>query len=248
MKTFSNEFVHSYETYSFGYCNYALREKNDKLSDIYDAGYLPYSGKLDVKDTFYMARSARVNLSKFTLSSENRRVARKFDTELTRIVTTIEEFDYKDKTFLSFCVNYFKKRHGPKIMPKERLLTILKMGLVSHVVTYTHDDEVVAYVLEVRDKDMTHFWFSFYDIAYVYQSLGMWLMLDCARETKRENKEYFYIGTVYDEKAIYKTNFRSLEYWNGHEWIADIKHLKQISHSDSDRSVGHIVELDKKEL
>jgi len=234
MKKFDSEFTHSYKTYSFGYCNYAKRETHDRLSDIYEGGYLPYSGAQNIEDIFYMARSARVALHNFSLSSENRRIAKKFDGMFIRAQIPIKTF-IADERAISFCLAYFKKRHGARIMPRKRLMAILSSGLLSHVVVYKQDDAPIAYVLEVSDDTMTHFWFSFYDISLIRQSLGMWLFIDSARVAQEQGKKYFYVGTVYGEKGIYKTNFKTIAYWDGTEWVNDIPRLKSRSRSDHER-------------
>lgn len=240
MKTFSSEFVHNYETYSFGYCNYALREQSDRIADIYGAGYLPYSGKPNVKDTFYMARSARVALGTFTPSSENRRIAKRFDHTLTRHATAVASFDTNDARFIDFCLSYFVKRHGAQVMPKTRLVSILEMNLITHIVSYTKDNDLVAYVFEVTDDAMTHFWYSFYDLHYIKQSLGLWLMLDSLRVAKANGKKHFYTGTVYNDKALYKANFPALEYWDGERWQADTSTLKDRARNDVSRTVPFV--------
>ena len=194
-----------------------------------------------------MARSARVPLADFSFTSENRRVAKKFIGKFHRSSKSIKDFNLHDKDFLSFCVNYFAKRHGPKIMPLDRLMTILKSGVVSHVVSYSNEGVPVAYVLECSDKQMTHFWFSFYDLGLIHQSLGMWLLLDSARSAKDGGADYLYVGTVYGEKALYKTAFKNLEYWDGSNWIADIKKLKDLSRSEDERAVS-LVDAWKKDL
>lgn len=238
MKIFSSEIGHNYGSYTFGYANYCRREENDRLMDIYASGYLPYSGNPEVKNIFYMARSARVPLDSFTLSSENRRVTKKFDGRFVINSVPIEQFKTGDSHFLSFCVEYFAKRHGPEVMPPERLQTILHANLISQIVSYQDKDKPVAYVFEVADTAMTHFWFSFYDLALVHQSLGMWLMLDSARQAKARRVKYFYIGTVYGQKALYKTAFKNIEYWDGGKWIADIKSVKQLGRGDNSRTIG----------
>lgn len=241
MHKFHSEFGHNYKTYSFGYANYCIREKKDKLSDIYATGYLPYSGSPGVKDVFYMARSARVPLGSFKLSSENRRVARKFNPgKLIRESVPFKNFDIYDKGFINFCSGYFLKRHGPLVMPEERLKTILNHGLITDIVSYNMDNRPVAYIFEVSDKNMTHFWYSFYDISLIYQSLGMWLMLDSIGHAQKAGRKYFYVGTVYGEKALYKTAFENIEFWNGSEWVAGKKELKKLGRSDNEKTVNII--------
>lgn len=232
MRRFSREFGHSYKTYSFGYCNFAAREANDTISAIYAEGYLPYSGDLTVRDTFYMARSARIPLAAWSLTSENRRIAKRHEGAFVRRSIAIADFGTNDANFTTFCLAYFKARHGEGIMPEARLQFILSLDLITHIVEYKKGDVLVAYVFEVRDSGMTHFWYSFYDLSYLQQSLGLWLMLDSARETKQPSADHFYLGTAYGEKGLYKTNFTPLQFWDGTSWREDSKQLKALCRAD----------------
>jgi len=60
------------------------------------------------KTFFYMARSARVVLPQFALTSENRRISKKFDGVFDKKRIPLKEFNIEDEAFLSFCVEYFK--------------------------------------------------------------------------------------------------------------------------------------------
>src|SRR5436309_2068800 len=121
MRLFSSEIVQSYDFYSFGYTNYALQEKGDTLDQIYNQGFLPYSGAAGVKNVFYMARSVRIQLKDWAPNSENRRVLSRFS-NLTRTTHPVQSFDYQNELFLTFCLDYFANRHGASVMPRERLL------------------------------------------------------------------------------------------------------------------------------
>lgn len=76
---------------------------------------------------------------------------------------------------------------------------------------------------------MAHFWFSFYDLSYARQSLGLWLMLDCLRDAKKRGRAHYYLGTVYGPSALYKTNFTPLEWWSEGGWSRDIRALKALT-------------------
>lgn len=236
MRFFSSELGHNYETYTFGYTNYCEREASDSLAEIYDRGYLPYSGAQEAKDTFYMARSARVDLQKFERTSENRRIAKKFEAGFERQRVPLSEFNTTE-AFLRFCLDYFAARHGEKTMPKERLEYILQVGLISHVTEYRDAEKTVAYVLEAEDGDMAHYWFSFYDLSLAERSLGLYLMLDCLEEAKRRRQKHYYLGTVYGEKALYKTNFAPLQWWDGAKWSDNVALLKERGRSDTTRTI-----------
>lgn len=246
MKKFSSELGYNFNTYTFGYTNYCSREPNDKLADIYAQGYLPYSGSLNVKNTFYMARSARIPLGTFVLSSENRRIAKKFDNHFEIDIVPIEKFAINNPGFINFCTEYFAQRHGSNIMPELRLKTILSSGIITDIVSFRNEINPTAFVFEVSDKEIAHFWFSFYDLSLVHKSLGLWLMINNICRAKEQGKKYFYLGTVYGQKALYKTAFKNIEYWDGHEWISNLKKIKSLGRNDVNRVTG-LTDLWKKD-
>jgi leucyl-tRNA---protein transferase len=241
MQTFSSEAIQSYDTYSFGYCNYALRESSDDISTIYNLGFLPYSGAQGVKDVFYMARSVRVKLDGWEPNSENRRILSRF-TDIKRTEYQVSSFDYQQDTFLQFCLDYFASRHGSIVMPKERLLHLFTSGLITQVIEYTTSSSLLGYVYEIADSRIAHYIYSFYDLAYVDQSLGLWMMIDSVRAAQENGKDYFYLGTAYGEKGLYKTNFSNLEYWNGHEWVANRELLRTRCKSDGQRTSATLMD------
>lgn len=242
MKKFSSELGQNYETLTFGYSQYAKLEDGDELHNFYNAGFLPYSGVQDTKGIFYFARNARVMLPEWKMNSENRRIAKKFDGQFTKVRTPLKEFEITEE-FINFWLSYFEKRHRLGMMPRERLELILSFGIISTVVSYhTKEGAAVGYVLEVEDKDMRHYWYSAYDMSLVKQSLGLWLMGDCVRDAHEAGFMHYYLGTVYGEKALYKTNFEPIEWWDGSEWNKDIPLLKKRAHSDDARVISFIDE------
>ena len=237
MRRFHSEFVHSYGTYTFGYGVYAQLEKGDTLSAVYDQGFLPYSGSKEVIDTLYMARSARVHLPEFDLSSENRRILKRFDGMFEKRPLSATDFA-QNEALLEFALAYFANRHDAHVMPKERLMLILRHAVRPFGFQYERDGKVAAITLLDGDASMRHFWYSFYDISLVQQSLGMWLMLDAARDAKDAGCSHFYLGTVYGEKALYKTNFPALSWWDGTVWRNDLALLKEKARSDTSRTTA----------
>lgn len=227
MKIIYTEFGQIYEKYQFGYCVYSERENNESLSNIYNQGFLPYSADTTKKNIFYMARSSRVPLKDFEISSENKRVLKKFEGKLTKKKVSKESL-VEDQGFLEFCKNYFDKKHGVRIFTKERLKHVINYFEETLVWSYSDEkDVVVAYIVENRSENIGHYWFSFYDLDLVEQSIGMWIMLDAILQAKKDGYEYYYLGTVYGKKALYKTNIQQLQYLNGGDWSSDIKLLKE---------------------
>ncbi len=207
-----------------------IARAEEPLERVYDEGYLPYSGSRELQGIFYSARSARVALPEFALTSENRRIARKFGQFAKRRIPA-QEFA-ADEEFYAFVLSYFKERHGESAMPRERLDVLLGSGLITTVVEYRQKDAVVGYVLEIESGSMRHYWYSAYDLTLAKQSLGLWLMLDCIRDAQAAGLAHYYLGTVYGPMALYKTNFEPLEWYDGAAWSRDIILLKEKSRAD----------------
>ena len=236
MKLFASELGHNYGTYSFGYCLYAIREPADTLSSVYAAGYLPYTGSPEAEATAYMARSARITLAEWQPNSENRRVYRKFES-VERVIVPVGD-RLEDASMFDFCLSYFADRHGNGIMPADRLRHVLRSGWVTDIAEYRIDGEIAAYVWMGRDASATHFFFSFYDLDHVQQSLGLWLMIDMAKNSQERGDRHMYLGTAYGTKGLYKTNFDALEFWDGREWIEDRELLRSHCRLDEGRVLG----------
>jgi arginyl-tRNA--protein-N-Asp/Glu arginylyltransferase len=209
---------------------FIIKEPSDPLHELYAQGYLPHSGTTEVANVFYSARSARVGLKDFVPTSENRRIAKKFGAFFKERIP-MRDF-VPSPSFIDFFVGYFTSRHGPRVMPRERLEVILTSGIVTTIVTYSHEGRPAGYVLEVEDANMAHYWYSAYDLALMHQSLGLWLMGDCIQDAQERGLDFYYVGTVYGPRALYKTNFEPLEWWDGERWSADVRCLKELSRAE----------------
>src|SRR5882724_5052654 len=113
---------------------YVVHE-DETLGSLYEAGYLPYSGTNGLQNVFYSARSARVMLPEFELSSENRRIAKKFDGQFKKRRIPGNEF-VADDAFYAFVIDYFAERHGPAVAPRDRIELWMNSGLISTLVEY----------------------------------------------------------------------------------------------------------------
>jgi arginyl-tRNA--protein-N-Asp/Glu arginylyltransferase len=232
MRIERSEFGHEYGqgVYRFGYCEYAYSEAGDDPARIYADGWLPHTADPAIRNRFYMARGARVVLKDYTYTSENRRVAKRFDGMFTteRIVPNAVDADIR-----TLFLKYFAERHGPRVMPEARLESILATPLPLEVVVYKKGGVVTAAVLEIGDATFGHIYYSAYDLSLIQQSLGMWLMLDVARQAKEAGRKHYYLGTVYGEKALYKANLEPLEFWDGTHWVRDAAKLKALARADA---------------
>lgn len=236
MRIFHKEIAQDYSNYTFAYASLCVAQGGDKFSEIYRLGFLPYSAKQGVKNIFYMARSGRIALRDWQPNSENRRIlAKNISTECRQVSeANLAEFTEYKKLLLE----YFAAKHGAEVMPEWRLETILAHPSVKSLKAYYENDQLLGGVIEAGDVTATHYWFSFYRLELLSRNFGLFMMIDCAQRTKKAGGEYLYVGTLYGEKARYKTNFENFEYWDGSEWQTNKKVLLSRMKNDDGRKLN----------
>ena len=236
MKIFRSESFVDYKTYTFNYANYCIKEDQGELPQIYALGYLPYSNNTNLKqETYYLARSLRIDLSAFKESSENRRVDRKIQTLNPSFdIIPVNDFNLSDSEFKSYCIDFASKRFSEAIS-SERLDYILQSKSISHFFRFKLADKTVGYVISIIEKGTLHYWFAFFDLDYQEFALGKWMMFSVIKWAFEQKMEYVYLGTCYGEKSLYKVrDFKGLSYFDGNQWDSEIKILKQKCKSDQD--------------
>lgn len=240
MKIFFSEHQVIYSSYTFSYGVYCLKETQDELAEIYTRGFLPYTGNLKIKkDIFYLARSVRVNLENFSDTSENRRVNR-ITSELGIHVDVISKnkFDAENPEFLSFCQQFAEERFDGGRMDKDRIRHIFHCGTFSHIIVFQSVEKIYGYVFAAIHGDMLHYWYSFFDIAFLKShALGKWMMWRAIRWAKDNGLKYVYLGTCYKTKALYKVrDHNGVEFFDGVRWNNDTKLLKHLCQLDEEGS------------
>jgi len=96
--------------------------------------------------------------------------------------------------------------------------------------------------LYLEGARMAYYYFAFYDLNYYPRSLGLYMMTSAVAFFTNEQFEHFYLGTVYNRNALYKTQFSGVEFFNGFEWSRDINQLKNLIHRDQHVQRHHLLE------
>ena len=236
MKIFRSESFVDYKTYTFNYATYCIKEHQEELPDIYNEGFLPYSNNIALQEeTYYLARSLRVELKEFKESSENRRVARKIESLApTFEVVPIKDFNVNDPEFKAYCLNFANKRFSEPIS-NERLDYILHSKSISHIFRFKIAEKEVGYVISIIEQGCLHYWFAFFDLDQQVFSLGKWMMFSVIKWAFDQKLDHVYLGTCYGEKSLYKVrDFKGLSYFDGNQWVSDMKKLKLKCKTDSE--------------
>ena len=242
MKIFFSENKVDYSTYTFDYTIYCLKESQAELTEIYEKGFLPYTGNLDIEgDIFYLARSLRVDLERFDDTSENRRVNRLVEPLNVQLeVIKKEDFDLNAPEFLSFCQEYISQRIGDDNMSMERWQYIISRETGTHIFRFTSEGKLLGFVFAALNNEMLHYWFAFFDTEYMRtHSLGKWLMWRVIRWAKDNNLKNVYLGTAYKASALYKIrDHKGLSFFDGSGWNKDVDRLKELCKTDLEPKVA----------
>jgi len=236
MKIFRSESFVDYKTYTFNYATYCIKENQSELPEIYAKGFLPYSNDVDLEvETYYLARSLRVDLAVFKPSSENRRVGRKMEElQPSFEVIPLKDFEINDPDFKSYCLEFARKRFSEPLSA-ERLDYILAAKSISHVFKFNIGDKTVGYVISIIVNGSLHYWFAFFDLEFQSYALGKWMMFSVINWAYEQEMNYVYLGTCYGEKSLYKVrDFKGLSYFDGNQWDSNMKTLKLKCKSDNE--------------
>lgn len=237
MRVFRSEFVQNYNTYSFGYAIYAQHERSGDGEKALESGFLPYTGdEASLSDIYYMARSLRLHLGPLELSSENRRVLRKYQDEHT-------EFRLVDKSAYNwtpedtnFCLTYARKRFSTDLSPN-RLERIRDHAHLTHFAELEINGIRQALLFLHCGSTAWHYWFAFLQTD-TQRPLGKFSMLRAAQEADEKNIDYMYLGTCYGKHSLYKVrDFSSISFFDGTVWNTNKKQLKKWCKYDENTDV-----------
>jgi arginyl-tRNA--protein-N-Asp/Glu arginylyltransferase len=189
-------------------------------------GFLPSRLKLNL---FYLARGLRINLNRFKLSSENRRINRKTE-DISLKVVDLEDFKYH-YSIGKLASDFYKERFGKGVMSAFKIKWLITSGACTHIIVYIDKSEggkIVGYCPSVMNSNLLHYAYPFYDLNYLDKNVGMGMMLKSVMFAKNKDLKFTYLGTVYTRSSLYKVQFTGAEYFTGFGWSDDIAKLKEL--------------------
>lgn len=225
MKLFFSEFKADYSKYHFPYQVWLLKEEGDEVEKIYENGFLPIRSLLDV---YYLSRNIRVDLDKFEVSSENRRILKK-TTDFEFDLIPLSEFVYTPE-IQKFCKNYAEQKLGKGLFPTAAIKSIFTNKIFNYVFVFKEIvlQRLIGYAVCFISRNFLQYAHAFYDLAYLPENLGARMMLEAILWAKRSHKKYAYLGTCYEPGALYKTEFKGVEFFNGFRWSENLEELKEL--------------------
>lgn len=231
MKYIFSEFTATYSQYEFPYQIYVFREESDKLEDIYSKGALPT--RIDAR-LFYVARGVRVDLTKFSPNSENRRITRKTSNLQLKIVP-LDMFDYQPHIG-KLAKDFYDTKFGKGTLSAQKAKWLFRSGAYSHVIVYKdiQQNSIIGYCIVNLTDNIMHYAYPFYRLELINTNTGIGMMTSAIMNASGSDLDLVYLGTCYDQRAKYKLQFKGIEYFNGWEWSEDIDALKSLLNSKHD--------------
>lgn len=219
MKYLFGEFTPDYQKYHFPYQIWLKKESGDEVSEIYGRGFLPMR---NLPGIYYLCRSVRVDLSKFSPSSENRRILRKteglsFENQSLHIAST---------AVYELCKRYLESRFGNKYVSPAGLKSIFGGKIFNRLFVWKDVEKEVGYAVCFENDDLIHYAHAFYEPKYAGKNLGARMILQAVLRAQETGKKYAYLGTCYNQSAFYKLEFSGVEFFNGFGWSQNIEELK----------------------
>ena len=225
MKLFFGEFVADYDKYFFPYQVWLYKEEGDSVEKIYENGFLPIRS---MRLVYFLSRSVRVDLNKFELSSENRRILKKTENFSAKVIP-LSSFDYNPGV-QKMCSTYADEKFGKDILPTFTIRAIYKNEVYNSIIVFTEktSKKEIGYAVCYITKNLIQYAFSFYDLTYLKDNLGARMMLEAVLWGKENDKSYIYLGSCYSKESLYKTEYKGVEFFNGFSWSANLSELKYL--------------------
>ncbi|MCX6780296.1 MAG: hypothetical protein NT034_03925 [Candidatus Magasanikbacteria bacterium] len=216
---------------------------SENINSLYNEGFLfTRTGKGDM----YQTRSLRINLNKFKLNSENRRIL-KHTESITLSVHNIPYPDY-DWTIHKLGKDFYATKFGEKTFSAQKIKELITnptksnfnrvlaySGLptaMKHMALKDVDDKrstsyPLGYCIALETDTLLHYCYPFYSLKSKINNLGLGMMLKAIVVAKENDKKYVYLGSASRPTDTYKLQFEGIEWFDGEKWQTDLATLKQ---------------------
>jgi arginyl-tRNA--protein-N-Asp/Glu arginylyltransferase len=242
MKLLFSEYKPDYPRYIYPYAVWAFPEEGEEPADFFERGFLPSSKNLD---RFYLCRQIRVDLRKYTATSENRRILRK-GREIRMTLVPRGEFDFTEAR-REFCKSYADEKFKPDGMSFERLDALFGSPVTSHALVFEEAGKELGIVsLYLVPGQMAYYYYAFYDLKHAERNLGMFMMTSAVEHFAAQKYKNIYLGSCYSQSALYKTQFGGVEFFNGMGWSENLEELKYILKRGQQETISeHLLESEE---
>lgn len=196
---------------------------DENVAGMYDRGYLfTRIGK----GVMHQTRSARVDLSKFELSSENRRILKKADPGVFIVPPTSYAWEIG-----KMASDFYGTKFGPGIInanTAKRLVTNADKSSFNYLIGFEIGRKPLGYAICYKNTGLIHYCYPFYDMKSAPRDMGLGMMINTSRFSKDNGLQYIYLGSLQRGSDAYKLQFQGLEWFDGNGWSNDVIEAKRL--------------------
>ena len=209
---------------------------DENVAAMYARGYV-FTRK--GKGIMHQTRSARIDLSKFELSSENRRILKKVE-GIALAPKTLPLADYNWKLGKT-AKDLYDMKFGPGIMSSQKIkemLTSVDKSNFNTLLTYSKDGAELGYSIcyksgSAGDATVLHYSYPFYHIDMSPKDMGLGMMTLAIAYAKEAGLQYVYLGSLQRLGDVYKLQFSGFEWFDGGTggggtWTMDTEKAKEV--------------------
>lgn len=203
-----------------------LSWKEEKITDVspeniarmYDRGFV--FTRIE-KGIMQQTRSIRIDLSKFELSSENRRILRKGE----EIVMNHHSIPYTHYSWAigKLAKDFYDAKAGGAFSANKIKEIITTEHNFTHLYEYSTG---LGYAICYRDASILHYSYPFYDLEKAPKDMGMIMMTKAVVDAQEKGLKYVYLGSLQRPTDTYKLQFSGMEWFDGTSWQKDIEQAK----------------------
>jgi arginyl-tRNA--protein-N-Asp/Glu arginylyltransferase len=200
----------------------------EKISEMYEKGYV-FTRK--GKGVMQQTRSVRIDLKKFELSSENRRILKK--TEVIELVGFELPYAAYDFALGKLAKDFYEEKFGEGTLSANKakeLMTDATKSNFNCLFTYKKNGSTnpVGYAICYTSDLIHHYSYPFYDLNAAPKDMGLGMMIRAIQTSKAIGHRYIYLGSLQRPSDTYKLQFEGLEWFDGTKWQTDLESVKKI--------------------
>ena len=181
------------------------------------------------KGVMHQTRLCRINLEKFSLTSENRRILKKTDN--LRIGSSPLPLPSYPFEIGKMGKDFYEEKFGEKIMSANKIKEILMDENKSNfnaLLNFAPSTKVIGYAICYKNTELLHYSYPFYDLRIPNKDMGLGMMTNTIMFAKDNGLKYIYLGSLQRPTDTYKLQFEGLEWFDGKEWKTDLEEVKKI--------------------
>lgn len=198
-----------------------------KIDSMYEKGYLfTRIGKGVMQQT----RSLRIDLKKFSLSSENRRILKRVpDLKIETLELPLYSYDYK---IGKMAKDFYDTKFEPGIMSAQKIkemLTDEEKSNFNQLLSFGPEHHSgLGYAIVHVTPNLIHYSYPFYDLNNSPKDMGLAMIINTILYARNSELQYLYLGSLQRPSDVYKLQFSGLEWFDGEKWSTDTEEVKKL--------------------